>query len=560
MCPIRTAISTFLAPATVAGRQVFACLWPLTSVEGPRLRSGGREGVPWFFLLAVVVLPGCAETQPPADVLVVAQAAEPRSLDPHVTSTRTDLRILANLYEGLVGYRPGTLDPVPALAHSWKISNGGRDYTFRLKSAVRFHDGTPLNAEAVVFNFQRLLNPADPYHGTGRFPLNSLYEQVETVEAVGVLAVRFRLKEPFAPFLANLASPSGLLVSPTAVQRWGKDYGRHPVGTGPYRFVEWSPAQRVLLERNDSYHGAWPPLTRLVFRPLTSQMTRVAELMAGGVDVALDLTADALTAFRDRAGFQVLEQTGAHLWYLILNTREPPFDDRRMRLAVNLAVYKDGLIRDVLQGTADVITGPVPKVLGWAYNRRLRPYDYDPGQARMLVEEAGYDGARPLRLLVPAGGPEMMEPVAMATAIKRDLAVVGIEVEIEVLEWNAYLALLNQGLAGKGHLAAMASMINDPDTLSYQALRCSVSAKPNELNAGDYCNTEVDILMEQARWTTNKLRRAALYRKLAETVHSDAPWLEVASRREGLVVRDRVRGLTLEPSFLLDLSKTWKQR
>ena len=550
---IRTTSPNTGESAGMTGLPVSVCPWSFHARAGCGFMLGAC-------LLAMMALSGCSEIQPPAEVLVVAQQAEPRSLDPQATSALNDFRILVNLYEGLVAYRPGTLEPAPALAHSWKVSNGGRDYTFRLKSGVRFHDGTPLNAEAVVFNFRRMLNPSHPYHEPGPFPLKSMYDRVETVEAAGVLAVRVRLKEPFAPFLSNLAYPSALLVSPTAVERWGKDYGQHPVGTGPYRFVDWEPARRVLLERNDRYHGTPPRLMRLVFRPLADPMARVAELIAGGVDVALEVTPDALAAFRGRPGFQVLERTGPHLWYLMLNTGEPPFDDRRMRLAANLAVYKDALVRDVLQGTASVAAGPVPNAIGWAYNRRLQPFAYDPHQARTLIEEAGYDGGRPLRLLVPASGPGMLAPVAMVTAIQRDLAVVGIEVEIETLEWNAYLASINKGLAGRGHLAAMAWMANDPDTPLYQSLRCGMVAEQGGLNAGYYCNAEVDDLIEQARFTNNKLRRAALYRELARKVHSDAPWLEVASWRGNLVARNRVQGLTLEPSFLLDLSEVWKQR
>jgi len=217
-------------------------------------------------------------------------------------------------------------------------------------------------------------------------------------------------------------------------------------------------------------------------------------------------------------------------------------------------------VQDVLQDTASLAAGPVPEAFGWAHNRRLRPYPYDPRRSRKLIEEVGYDGGGPLRLLVPVSGPGMLAPEAMATAIQRDLAVVGVEVEIETLEWNAYREMINKGLVGRGNLAAMALMTNDPDTVPDQALRCGAVAEQGGLNAGYYCNADVDQLLDQARLTTNKRRRAALYRDLAEKVHSDAPWLELASVRRNLVARDRVRGLALEPSFLLDLSEVWKQR
>ena len=203
-------------------------------------------------IIAAIILMlngGCDPLRPPGDTLVIAQVAEPRSLDPQVTTALNDFRILVNLFEGLVRYRPGTLEPAPALAESWEISDDGRVYTFQLKDGVRFHDGSRFDAEAVRFNFQRMLDPKHPYHDTGPFPLAFFFEAVESIEVVGPLAVRFRLDKPFAPFLSNLAYPAGLIVSPAAVERWGEEVGRHPSGTGPFRFVDWRPGERVRLER-----------------------------------------------------------------------------------------------------------------------------------------------------------------------------------------------------------------------------------------------------------------------------------------------------------------------
>ena len=245
---------------------------------------------------------GCQRARPPADTLVVAQVAEPRSLDPHVTTALNDFRILVNVFEGLVGYRPGTLEPAPALAESWSVSDDGRVYTFRLRPRVRFHDGSAFDAEAVRFNFQRMLDPNHPNHDTGPFPLAFFFDEVETVEVVDPLTVRFRLKDPFAPFLSNLAYPAGLMVSPAAVRRWERDVGRHPSGTGAFRFVDWRPGERVRLERFSDYRGAGEgapaaaaatPVEHLIFRPITDPMTRVAELLAGGpVPAAFDWAHD----------------------------------------------------------------------------------------------------------------------------------------------------------------------------------------------------------------------------------------------------------------------------
>ena len=195
----------------------------------------------------------------PDDVLVIGQTAEPKSLDPHVTTALNDFRILVNIYEGLVRFRDGTLEPEPALARDWEISDDGRRYTFYLRRGVKFHDGTPFDAEAVRFNFERMLDEDHPYHHTGPFPLAFFFDKIERIEVVDRHTVDFYLSEPFAPLLSNLAYPTGFIVSPSAIRRHGIEYGRHPEGTGPFRFADWQSRRRVMLERNPEWPTYIPP-------------------------------------------------------------------------------------------------------------------------------------------------------------------------------------------------------------------------------------------------------------------------------------------------------------
>ena len=166
--------------------------------------------------------------QTPPGVLVVGQIAEPKSLDPHAVTAVNDFRILMNLYDGLVRYKDGTLEVEPALATSWSISEDGTEYTFDLQSGITFHDGTPFNAEAVEFNFDRMLDESHPYHDTGPFPLSFFFSAIQDVEVVDEDTVKFTLDAPYAPFLSNLAYPTGLIVSPEAVKNHGADFGRNP--------------------------------------------------------------------------------------------------------------------------------------------------------------------------------------------------------------------------------------------------------------------------------------------------------------------------------------------
>ena len=464
-------------------------------------------------------LPATAQTPP--GVLIVGQIAEPKALDPAAVTAVNDFRILMNVYDGLVRYKSGTLEVEPALATAWEISEDGTEYTFTLREGVTFHDGSPFNAEAVVFNFERMLNEDHPYHDTGPFPLAFFFSSVSSVEAVDDLTVKFTLSEPYAPFLSNLAYPTGLIVSPAAVEQHGADFGRNPSGTGAFTFAEWRSNEAVVVEANPDYWDGAPELQAVVFRPITDANTRTAEMLAGGIDMMVEVPPVALSQFQDDA-FQVFEQAGPHVWFLILNAKEGPFADKRVRQAANYAINKEALVNDVLEGTAEVAAGPTPPAFAWAYNEALEPYPYDPEKAKELIAEAGAEGAE-LTFYVTEGGSGMLDPVAMGTAIQADLNAVGLDTTIETYEWNTFLGQVNPGLEGKADMAEMAWMTNDPDTLPFLALRTEAWPDKGGFNSGYYSNPEVDELLEKARVATDQDERAALYKQMQEIVQEDAP-------------------------------------
>ncbi|WP_206607928.1 ABC transporter substrate-binding protein [Ferruginivarius sediminum] len=501
-------------------------------------------------LAGIMLAGGTAAAQTPPNVLVVGQIAEPKSLDPAAVTAVNDFRILVNVYDGLVRYKSGTLQVEPALATSWEISEDGTVYTFKLREGVTFHDGTPFNAEAVKFNFERMLNEDHPYHDTGPFPLSFFFNAIKETKVLGEHEVQFRLDEPYAPLLSNLAYPTGLMISPAAVKEHGKDVGRHPVGTGPFKFVEWESNRKVVAEKNGDYWDGAPDLQAVVFRPITDANTRVTEMLSGGIDMMVEVPPDNVATFQNDPSFQVFEQAGPHVWFLILNLKEGPFADKRVRQAANYAINKKALVEDVLQGTATVANGPTPAAFAWAHNDGIEPYPYDPEKARKLIEEAGYDGAE-VTFYVTEGGSGMLDPVAMGTAIQADLAAVGLNAKIETYEWNTFLGKVNPGLEGKADMAEMAWMTNDPDTLPFLALRSDAFPDNGGFNSGYYANPKVDELLEAARRSTDQDERAKLYKEMQEIVHEDAPWVFVANWKQNAVASERVKGFQLEPSFLL---------
>jgi peptide/nickel transport system substrate-binding protein len=507
---------------------------------------------------ALLALTQAASAQTPPNALVVGQIAEPKSLDPHAVTAVNDFRILVNVYDGLTRYKDGTLEVEPSLAESWEVSEDGKTYTFKLRSGVTFHDGSPFNAEAVKFNFDRMLDEQHPYHDTGPFPLAFFFSTVEEVNAVDDLTVEFRLSEPFAPFLSNLAYPTGLIVSPEAVKEHGKDFGRNPSGTGAFKFEEWQANSRVVVTRNEEYWDGPPPLEAVIYRPITDANTRIAEMLSGGLDVMVEVPPDSLQQFQGNDDFQIHEQAGPHVWFLILNMKEGPFADKKVRQAANYAINKQALVENILQGTAEIAASPTPPAFAWAYNQDLEPYPHDPERARKLLEEAGYNGEE-LTFYVAEGGSGMLDPVAMGTAIQADLEAVGMPTKIETYEWNTYLGKVNPGLEGKADMAEMAWMTNDPDTLPFLTLRSEALPENGGFNSGYYSNERVDQLLNEARSATSQERRAELYKEMQEIVREDAPWVFVANWKQNAVTRANVADFKLQPSFFLMLQDVSKQ-
>jgi len=484
--------------------------------------------------------------------LVVGQVAEPASLDPHAVTAVNDFRINVNIYDGLVRYDANSLNVEPALATSWTISEDGLVYTFTLRQGVTFHDGSPFNADAVVFNFERMLDENHPFHNTGPFPLaGQFYGNLDNIRATGEFEVEMTLSSPFAPFMSNLAYPAGLIISPAAVEAHGADVGRNPSGTGPFRFVEWLSNERVTLEANADYWDGAPSVSGVVFRPIVEATTRVNELRAGGVDMIVEVTPDEVAGLSADANFTVHQQAGPHVWFLILNVLEAPFDDVRVRQAANHAINRVSLVEDVLQGSATVANSPTPPAFGSAHNSDIKGYDYNPERAKELLAEAGYPNGVDVTFYVTEGGSGMLDPVPMGEAIQADLRAVGINASIQTFEWNSFLGEVNPGMKGKANIAQMAWMTDEPSTLPFLTLRTNAWPEQGGFNSGYYSNPRVDALLEAAQVATNPAERDQLYRDMQEIVVADAPWVFVANAKQSVASVSSVSGFQLHPSFAI---------
>jgi len=503
----------------------------------------------WLALVALMIGPGMAvpAAPQPAGTLVVGLVAEPVNLDPAQVTDLNSNRVGRRIVETLATFPDEGTQIVPGLAESWTVSKDGLRYTFKLRKGISFHDGTPLNAEAVKFSIERQINAEHPFNKLGKYPFaNYFFGNVKAVEVVDPSTVEFVLKEPRASFLAILTAGAASIVSPTAVKKLGVDYALQPVGTGPFRYVAWDRGQRVVLERNAQYWKSPVKVERVIYRPIVEDQARLTELLTGALDLIVGTPPDFVAQLENNPKVTLLKQVGAHVWYLGINNQKKPFDDKRVRQALNYAVNKEAIVRDVLKGTGSMSAGPVLPGT-WGADAGLKPYPYDPARARKLLADAGYPGGFTTSMWVPESGSGMQSPVAMATVMQSNLKAVGVNVTLQTFEWGAFIAKLRSKEQELFALSWMAGN-EDPDMVMYPLLHSS-QWTPGGPNRALYKGDTFDELLHQARLTTDQAKRAELYRQAQRILADDPPWIFVDHEIQTAVHSKRVQGFKLHPSF-----------
>ncbi len=486
--------------------------------------------------------------------LVSMVVAEPTSMDIAAGTGQHNYAVMSNVFENLLQYDPVTFDAKPALAESYEVSPDGMVYTFRLRPNVVFHDGTPMNGEAVKFSYQRIMDPNNEFFKLGQpFPLIDFwYEAIDPnrIEVRDELAVVFTLKKPHSTLDAFLAWPAAAIVSPTAVQKFGADFRSNPVGTGPFQFKEWVPNQRVEFTRFDRYWGGPAALDGIVFRPIVEEQTRLTELLAGNIDLAYDLPPDNVAQVKESPDVQYIETPLGHVWYLTLNTRVGPTADVKVRQAIAHAIDKDAIITDILQGTAIPATGPIPSSIDYAYTDQVPTYPYDAERASALLAEAGYGDGFETRFLVPQSGSGMQSPRTMGEAIQAMVGEVGIDAQIEVLEWGAYIDSYAKGLPDDVAMAECSWFTTDARNIPNLTLTCG-TVSPAGYNAGYYCNEQLDALIDQFTRTLDRGQQAEIMAQLQNLVATDVPNVYVDTQLGTAALSKEYAGFNLHPSQLL---------
>lgn len=419
---------------------------------------------------------------------------------------------------------------------------------------MKFQDGTAFDADAVVFNLDRYLDRNSPEYTDALGAAAKEYAgDIVSYRKTDADHVELVTKDPNGHFPEDLAHV--LIASPSAVRKAGSaNFSQHPVGTGPFSFVSQTEGQQIELTANRNYWRGAPKLDRLIVKSLPDAAARTAALRSGGVNWIEYPNPDDIQALKGD-GATIATNSYDHLWYWILDTAEGPWRDPRVRQAANYAIDRTAIADKLLQGTADPAYQAAPRATA-AYDPAGDVYSYDPAKARQLLAAAGVPDGFSTSVTVPTGGSGNLLPVPIAEAIQRDLAAVGIKVELRTTDWTTLI-----GAEAKGQVALGSDAIAQSTTLfQSEALLPLFIGSGSPFWTGHYGNARVDALLASASASPDRARRTADYRTALSLVTQDAPWLFVLNDRNPRALSPKVQGLVQPQSWFLDLTGVWVRR
>jgi peptide/nickel transport system substrate-binding protein len=484
--------------------------------------------------------------------LVIGRPSDAISLDPALPTDNESAEVIFQVYETLVEWEPGTSTVAPGLATSWEVDESGTVWTFELAHGVRFHDGTPFDADAVVFSLERQRDPKHPYYRDDFQYWPNSFKNIQRVEKVDDDTVRITIERPYAPFLANMAMFPVSIVSPAAVAEHGDAYGAHPVGTGPFVFLAWDEQERIVLGRNDDYwrRDRVPTLERLVFETIQDPRQRLVALESGAIDLAVSILPEELQFVELHPGLVLHHAPANNIAYLAMNMDHPALRAVEVRRAIAHAINKEPIVQLAFQRTATAAEGPLPPSM-WGHHRPRATYPYDPAAARALLAQAQaagtWDPSTELVFYVPSTPrPYLPSPDRVARAIQANLAEVGIRSRLELNPFVKHLVHTRNG----DHDLCLLGWVGDngdPDNFLQQLDREN-TVIGSAVNVAFYRDALVHQLLGQAQEAGDRLERERLYARVQEQIAEDVPWVPLAHSQVAIAARDDVTGLILNPT------------
>ncbi len=520
---------------------------------------------PFFgVMLATTLLAGSASAVEPTagGTLVFGRGGDSVSLDPAAETDGESLNVTDHIFDGLVSFKPGTTEVTPALAKSWEISKDGKTYTFHLVSGAKFHDGTPVNADAVVYSFKRQMDPNHESYKAAKaysyFSAMGFDKLIKDIVKVDDLTVRFDLTKPNAPFICTVGMQAFAIASPAGLKKYGADFGQHPVGSGPYKLKLWDKKQKIVLEANNDYWGAKKPLVQtVIFRTIPDNTARLQEMMAGNLQVMDNPDTNHLKALQDKLGNKVkfAKAPGFNVGYLAMNQEKKPFDNLKVRQAISHAINKQAIIDSVYNGYATPAKNPMPPTI-WGYNDDIKDYEYNVDKAKALMKEAGLEKGFETDLwAMPVPRPYMPDGRKVAEAIQGDLAKIGITVKIVSYDWGTYLKKTEQGEHSMA-LLGWTGDIGDPDNFLYVLLDKDNAVKPAQ-NICFYKSDKLHEVLAAAQIESDVKKRTVLYRQAQQIIHDDAPMVPIAHSIEIVPMTQKVENFVMDPTGRRRFAEVW---
>ncbi|MFC1171307.1 ABC transporter substrate-binding protein [Pasteurella multocida] len=511
--------------------------------------------------LAVLAITSTAAFAAAPKTFVYCSEASPSYLSPVLGTDGATIDASGQaMFNGLTTFERGTTNVIPALAEKWDVSEDGKTYVFHLRKGVKFHSNKDFkptrdfNADDVVFSFNRQLDPNHPYHkvsgGSYEYFIGmDMQNIIDKVEKVDDYTVKISLNVPNAPFLANLAMDFASIYSAQYADAMAKaktpeKLDSAPIGTGPFEFVSYQKDSAVRYKAFENYWQGKAKIDRLVFSITPDASVRYAKLQKGECHAAPYPNPADIAKLKADSNITLLTKPGLNVGYLNFNVQKAPFDNVKVRQALNYAVNKDAIIESVYQGAGQVAKNPIPPTM-WSYNDEVKDYAYDPEKAKALLKEAGFENGFETDLwAMPVSRPYNPNARRMAELVQADWEKVGVKAKIVSYEWGEYLKRMRAGDHQTGMMGWTGDN-GDPDNFLNTLLSCA--AVESGSNYANFCHKEFNDLVTKAAQVTDPAERTALYQQAQLVFKEQAPWITIAHSTTYFPVRKEVKGYVIDP-------------
>jgi dipeptide transport system substrate-binding protein len=508
-----------------------------------------------------------------AKTLVYCSEGSPNSFNPQLVPDGTSMNTSLQVFNQLVQFKLGETILEPGLASSWEISADGKQYTFHLRNDVSFHKTktfTPtrkLNADDIIFSVDRQRLKDHPFHRLGGgvyeyWDSMGMTDLIEKIEKIDAQTVRFSLKHPEAPFLADMAMPFMAIQSKEYADQVLKAGGSlekfdwEPVGTGPYVFVRYDKDQTIRYIANPDYFRGRPKLDNLIFSITPDASVRFGKLKTGECDVVTEPGFADLPLMAKNPKMSLEERPALNVSYLVLNVKKKPLDNVLVRRAINHAMNKKAYIDAIFLGRAELNPNPLP-LAQWGFNSQITDFEYNPAKAKELLKQAGHPNGFEIELwTLPVSRPYNPNGKRMGEMMQADLAKVGIRAKLVTFDWPTYVAKQRSGEQVMMQIGWNSDNA-DPDNFLYGTLSCA--AVKGGANQAQWCNKAYDKLVEKAKRISSQEERRKLYEEAQVIFHKDIPWVVIGTSKmyrafSKRVINFHMTAFGLDPFESVDIS------